>query len=112
MTETPSEMICPNLDQFAAGTVKAFLDEIANMQFEEPLYKVERRQMLAGMVQDDVNCYCEECMAVEAIAAIVGDLSWSPRDRDNMEQLTAARLEHSKAVRKRLGLEPPDEPND
>lgn len=101
----PPPEICPNLHQFAADTVKAFLDEIGHISFtaEEPLYKVERRQMLAGMVQDDLNCYCEECMAVEAIAAIVADHSWSPRDPACVEQFMAARHRHLEAVKKRLG---------
>ena len=87
------------------GLRESFLDEITHLQFDEPLYKVERRQMLAAMVQDDLDCYCEECMAMEAIAAIVGDHSWSPRDRASMEKFTAARNRHFEAVKKRLGLE-------
>src|SRR5690349_21676990 len=97
-----NNLVCPNLGQFAAGTVKAFLDEIAPLEYEEPLYKMERRQMLAGMVQEELDCYCEECMAVEAIAAIVGDFGWSPCSRASIEQFTAARTRHFDAVKKRL----------
>jgi hypothetical protein len=93
--------LCPNLNQFAASTAQAFLQEIDSITPDEPLYKVERRQMLAGMVQDELECFCEECMALEAIAAIVNEPDWSPRDPSSTEKFKVACDRYREARKKR-----------
>lgn len=102
MTRPPE--VCPKLGQFAAGTVAAFFREISVIDPREKLYKVELRQMLAAHVQDEQDCYCEECMEVEALAAIVKNPAWSPSDPDSRAQFTAACDRYRAARKKRRGM--------
>ena len=81
--------------------VRTFLDELGTVPFteDEPLYRIDRRLLLAEMVLAEVRDNDVEGMALRSLAEVAREQCLSPTDREVVGRFIAARRAHLDVVK-------------
>jgi hypothetical protein len=81
--------------------VRTFLEELGTVPFteDEPLYRIDRRLLLAAMVLAEVRDDDLEGMALRSLAEVTREQCLSPTDPEVVGRFIAARQAHLDVVK-------------